>query len=536
MRLVVLQHEAKVADFVFGTEAVYVGTHTDNRVQLADPRIAERQLVLYPERDGWAIEQLATECEVHINATALRDKARLSTGDEIRLCDYTIRVYPEHVEQVAAHAGLGTSKAQLERFAASRLPTGTIIKKINDPITVQPDQIVRLGELNVMLGQCTLIPELMDAALQALLQTFAAPRAWIGVRRYTYGSLDYVEGRLLSGQTTDLPDFAEILKPRVLDRIQYLLVPVFSRQERVSALAGPLRAADGAIGMIYIDTGETGRRFNAEDMEFFTLFSNVVAAQLAAILKHVAAGRVALVEGQVAVSHEIQARVTPRKLPQWPELQFGAFRETGLEKTGDVYDVVKLRNGIAAFMVAHTTATGAMPSMLMAQAQAAFRIAGMHQHGPSVFLRSLNWLLYDGEKDHPLDCFVAQIDPASGQMQYGLAGQAGAFIINNRGEARRLGPDEPAPQLGLSQSSVYAVLPEQLEPGETLAVYTPGVVTARNRAGDAFGEERFVEILCDGFGQLASTMLKEMLSDLKAFTEGGVQPEDITVLLAHYTG
>ena len=77
------------------------------------------------------------------------------------------------------------------------------------------------------------------------------------------------------------------------------------------------------------------------------------------------------------------------------------------------------------------------------------------------------------------------------------------------------------------------MLRETIEPGESLVVFTPGVTTAKNSKGETFGEERFVNILCDGFGQLASNMLKEMLSDLRNFTEGGLQPDDITMLLAH---
>lgn len=66
-----------------------------------------------------------------------------------------------------------------------------------------------------------------------------------------------------------------------------------------------------------------------------------------------------------------------------------------------------------------------------------------------------------------------------------------------------------------------------------MVLFTPGVTTAKNRRDETFGEERFVNILCDGFGQLASAMLKDMLTDLRNFTEQGSQPDDITVILAH---
>ena len=114
-----------------------------------------------------------------------------------------------------------------------------------------------------------------------------------------------------------------------------------------------------------------------------------------------------------------------------------------------------------------------------------------------------------------------------------MAGQMGAYIISARGEERRLGPSEPTPPLSFVKNANFPLLTEELEPQETLVLFTPGVTTAQNFKGDTFGEDRFVNILCDGFGQLASQLLKEMLSDLQNFTQKGVQPDDITVLLVH---
>ena len=312
-----------------------------------------------------------------------------------------------------------------------------------------------------------------------------------------------------------------------------MLVPTISREEPTSVLAGPLAVPEGTLGMVYIDTGDTGRHYDVRDFDFFVLLLNTFAYQLDAIFKSVARNRAAMIDGQVSVAHEIQARLTPRKLPQWEELQFGAFREPGCERAGNIYDVARLSNSTAAFMVAHTSVGGGLPGMLMAQAQTAFRLAAMHLDPPNVYLRALNWMLYDGQKDHPLECFAGVIDPATGEVRYSLAGHLGAYIIGQRGEERRLGPDEALPALGLVKSTVYPLLSEELAPGETLVLFTPGVTTAKNRSGETFGEERFVSILGDGFAQLASSMLKDMLTDLRNFTEGGSQPDDITVLMAH---
>jgi serine phosphatase RsbU (regulator of sigma subunit) len=298
-------------------------------------------------------------------------------------------------------------------------------------------------------------------------------------------------------------------------------------------MVGPLPGPDGPLGMVYADTGETGRRFEGLELDYFIAILHQIATQLDAIFKHNAEQRAATMQGEVAVAHAIQARLTPRKLPQWDQLQWGAFREPGRERTTDIYDVVRTSTGHAAFMLAHTRATGAMPSMLMSQAQAAFRAAVMHNDPPNLYLRMMNILLYDGNLDRPLDCFMGLIEPASGELKYSVAGTIGAYVIGNRGEERPLRPDALTPPLGMDKAAAYPLLTHKLAPAENMVLFTPGVTTARNRHDEVFGEDRFVNILCDGFGQLASNMLKEMLSDLRNFTEGGKLPDDITVILAH---
>ena len=535
MRFIVLQSGAMIADVVCGREAVYIGSREGCRIQLPDSRIAAQQAVIYPEAENaWSLEQLDTTCEVFVNGTTIVDRAQLKTGDEIQLLDYSIRVYPDYDESAAQRVAMGTSRAQLERFAQAKLPYGATLKRAEEALTVAPGQLDGISRASLAAAGCLTVEELMDNALQHLLGIFAAQRAWIGVRRINYGPMEYEEGRLITGQPTDLPELGNDLKPRAVDRAQFILVPTVSREDQTSALAGPLLGPDGKLGMVYLDSGDSGRRYDPRDLDYFIIQLNVIAYQLDAIFKIVARNRAALMDGQVSVAHEIQARLTPRKLPQWEsQLVFGAFREPGRERTGNMYDVVRLSNNLAGFMIAHSPAAGALPSMLMVQAQTAFRSAVIHQDNPAACLRMLNWMLYDGQKDHPLECLIGVIDPDSGVLRYSVAGHLGAYIIGQRGEPRKLGGAEPVPALGLVKSTVYPLLPEQLESSETLVLFTPGVVTAKNRREEVFGEERFVNLLCDGFGQLASTMLKEMLTDLRNFTEAGSQPDDITVILAH---
>ena len=544
MRLVVLENGAQLAEVTCREEAVYIGSGETCEICLPNPQMPAQIGVIYAEDDGaWAFEQTEPNEPTQLNGAMITEKVQLRSGDQIKIGDYIIRAESdrapaaEHDGQPGEHgtksAAPRTSVARLTRFVQYRLPPATVIKKTDDPIGIQPEQIARVGQANALLGQCETIEGLMEKGLESLLEAFGAHRAWMGVRHMNYGALEYVEGRLVSGQMADLPEIGENLKPRVLDRCQFALLPYGDDTHAGSVLTGPLVGPDGPLGMVYVDAGEKGRRFDTHDLDLFILLLSTLMAQLAAIFEQTAKSRSAMLAGEVTVAHAIQTRLTPRKLPQWKELQFGAFREMGRDRASDIYDLVRLSNGMALFMVAHTSAVGPIPSMLMAQAQAAFRIAAMHMDAPHTLLRSLNNLFYDGTSDHPLDCLIGVIEPPTGNMRYAVAGKMGTYIISNRGEERVLGASEPAPPLAMTRDLNVKLRPERLQKGETLVLFTPGVVTARNSKGEVFGEERFINILCDGFGQLASNMLKEMLQELQQFTEAGSQPDDITVILAH---
>ncbi|MBW7906776.1 MAG: SpoIIE family protein phosphatase [Phycisphaerae bacterium] len=541
MRLVIRTKGEVLGEVACDQEAVYIGSREDCRICLPDAQLSPQSAVVYPEgNQTWVLQLLDAQAPFELNGEVLTEKQTLKTGDEIRISDYTIRAYLDSGAGPAAYRPAGkTTVANMTRYVQYQLPQGALIKKLEEAVTLLAPQMSRLAQLNLKLSQCEQPPEFITGLLQVLIESFAAQRAWVGVRRVNYGSMEYQEGRLLTGQAIDLPETGDKLKPRVLDRGQFVLLPHVSPDEPCSVLTGPVVGAEGTLGMAYLDTGDSGRRFEQQELDLLIAILNVAGRQLDAVFAHQARQRAALVAGEVSVAHAIQARITPRKLPQWNELQWGAFREPGRERSSDVYDVIKLSNQQAGFMVAHTSALGPLPSLLMAQAQATFRAACMHQDSPHVFMRMMNHLLYDGQPDHPLDCCMGLLDPVSGELRYAIAGWMGAYIINPRGEERRLGEPAPpgqraaTPALGTEKAATYTTLTETLSAGESLVVYTPGVTTARNRNDDAFGEDRFINILCDGFGQLASAMLKEMLSDLQGFTEGGKQPDDITVLLTH---
>ena len=252
MQLIVLEKGATLLEIACREEAVYIGSGDGCDIRLPGDHVAQQLGVVYAaDEDLWMFEPLAQVENIQYNGAPLSEKVELRSGDQLKIHEFLIRAEPDRAPRrapVQSKKATRTGVASMARFVQYRMPPGTLLKKLSDDITLQPAQLASIGRANVLLGQCNTIEDLMDCGLNILLEHVGAHRAWLGIRRMSYGTLEYVEGRITTGQMADLPDIGENLKPRVLDREQYALLPYGDDSYPVSVLAGPLRAPDGDAG------------------------------------------------------------------------------------------------------------------------------------------------------------------------------------------------------------------------------------------------------------------------------------------------
>jgi sigma-B regulation protein RsbU (phosphoserine phosphatase) len=123
--------------------------------------------------------------------------------------------------------------------------------------------------------------------------------------------------------------------------------------------------------------------------------------------------------------------------------------------------------------------------------------------------------------------FVAVLDPATGALDYVNAGHEPPAILGAGGELRaRLGPTGPA--LGLMPDLEFGVASDRLLAGETLFVYTDGVVDARDTHDEAFGEDRLMALLTSEGA--AARLLEGVDAALSAHIATAEQFDDVAML------
>ena len=73
-----------------------------------------------------------------------------------------------------------------------------------------------------------------------------------------------------------------------------------------------------------------------------------------------------------------------------------------------------------------------------------------------------------------------------------------------------------------------------LEAGDTFVLFSDGVSEAMNPDDDFYGEERLLAALAETAGTTTAETVTRVLADVRRFTAGAKQSDDITVLAARY--
>lgn len=194
--------------------------------------------------------------------------------------------------------------------------------------------------------------------------------------------------------------------------------------------------------------------------------------------------------------------------------------------SGDYCDLIP-SGGHLFFVLGDVSGKGVAASMLMTQLHALFRgLAGMNlplgqmvAQANRVFCESALAGLYA-----TLVC--GQTKP-NGEVEIHNAGHWPAVLVGRGGVLRIESTGLP---LGMFHDAEFAATRVQLEPGDTLFLYTDGLCEARNADGAEYGVERVLRLARQHAARGPRHLLAASLDDLRAFTGPASRLDDLTLL------
>ena len=249
----------------------------------------------------------------------------------------------------------------------------------------------------------------------------------------------------------------------------------------------------------------------------FTTDDEVVLLQLAQ-LAAVAIGNAERYAQEHLIAETLQRSMLPSDLPLVRGLSLAARYVAGGGGTqvgGDWYDTVTMDDGRLMLAVGDVVGRGPRAAAVMGQLRTAMRAYALQQLPATVMMRSLDLLLQDVSEDSLATAACVMLDPRTGEMELVLAGHPPPLVIGAAGETRFLSADPHSP-MGVRPAPLYLSSLAALDDGETLLIFTDGLVESRSRpVGEGLAElARRLHRVGHAMGaeEICDTVLEEMVS------------------------
>ncbi|HTD57933.1 MAG TPA: GAF domain-containing SpoIIE family protein phosphatase [Solirubrobacteraceae bacterium] len=250
----------------------------------------------------------------------------------------------------------------------------------------------------------------------------------------------------------------------------------------------PMIGAAGTIGAITLVSSESTHKLSQADLAL---------AERLARRAGTAVENARLYTERSRIAHTLQQALLPESLPQVPGAEIvarycaaGELNEVG----GDFYDVLEQGAERWMLMIGDVCGKGPRAAGVTALARHTLRAAAMSGQMPPQMLGTLHRALRRQPPGADLCtvCLVTMERTSKGaRLKIALAGHPPPLLIDPEGRARPIG--RPGTLLGVLDSIEFAETDAELQPGETLLLYTDGVVEA-GRPNAQLGEEGLIEL------------------------------------------
>jgi serine phosphatase RsbU (regulator of sigma subunit) len=223
----------------------------------------------------------------------------------------------------------------------------------------------------------------------------------------------------------------------------------------------------------------------------------------------------------------------PEEPPHIPGWELAAALEPARQTSGDFYDFIPLSNNRWGIVVADVADKGTAAALFMTTSRSLIRTyATEYEMWPEIVLSETNRrLLEDTRSGLFVTVFYAILDPANGMLTYANAGHNPPYLLKNETALQSL--TRTGTPLGVFEQASWEQVQVQLQPGDTLVIYTDGVVDAQNESEQMFGEPALQSIVRAQSDKTAAQIRDQILVAVHDFVAAAPRYDDITLMVVN---
>lgn len=519
------------------------GSESGNHLALDDMRVSRKCAAISAAAGGLRIEDRGQLNGVFVNGEPATAKA-LNDGDRIRLgiddgCQLIFRLRPQGPP--AAEDPIITLRSLIG--AADGDPASELnrLRLLLEASTLLHSQLPLESVLAAMLDHAVVITH---ADRGMLLEPDASGVLQVKVARGRDGESLPLEtmnpSRSVLKQAIELETAVINEDLRLADtnvQSAYSVVVQLLRSAAVVPLYGNRKGEPGSagsgrklLGAVYLDSKRTAT-FSALDRQIL----DALGAQAASILDN---ARLVerererqRLEQELSIAREIQQALVPQGLQDYPHLAVTGIHRPCYEVGGDYFDVFELPDGRIAILIADVAGKGLGAALLTTMLQGALSGMTLGVDPVKVFHHLNRFLCEHSVVGRYATMFFGLLD-SSGALEYVRASHPAPLLLRH-GAVSELYKGGSFP-VGLIEAATFKADHVQLEPGDTLVLYTDGVTEAESKDHDFFGNERLIETVAQHPDASLSAIQSAILDSVERFAVGAGQSDDITLLMVRY--
>jgi serine phosphatase RsbU (regulator of sigma subunit)/pSer/pThr/pTyr-binding forkhead associated (FHA) protein len=501
-----------------------------------------------------------------------RDHAEITTGEDGRftLKDRASR-YGTYIngEQITEHPLIHGDRIRLGRSGGAEI---VFLLTDSQPKVDKASTTTAIGDLRQIaalleglraLGSGRVLDDVLSLVLDSAIDVSGAERGFIMLAPAT-GELEFKMARGRGRTTLSGGSFATSRKipeevfrtgePRVVpDLLDGELANVHMGTVALgirNVLCVPLRlvryldkaeAADvereRRIGVLYLDSREKGVLMSSSTRAALETLATEAAVAIENARLYRETMEKAKMEQEMRIAAEIQQALLPKMARAGSFFAAAAASIPCRSIGGDFYDYVDLPAGALGFALGDVAGKGPPAALLSAMMQGIFAAQAASSDSPSQTISRVNLALYRrGIESRFVTLMYGAIAP-DGRLTYCNAGHNPPLIVSRSGSAPTLRRLEcGGPIVGLFEAATFEEETVILTDGDWLIVFSDGVSEAMSASGDEYGENRIVSCVEKHKGMEPRQLLESLFADVRDFTRGAPQSDDITAMVLRYGG
>ncbi len=298
-------------------------------------------------------------------------------------------------------------------------------------------------------------------------------------------------------------------------------------------IAEPLR--DLALTMQAVSAGDFSARYHPNLIGFEinqlgkhfnemvgTLQENIQEAKKQRVAKE-------LLEQELLIGRNIQQSILPQKMPKIPHLDIASGFVPAKEVSGDFFDIYLRSDNKLILTVADASGKGISACLYSLGVRSMLRSFEFSLNSLPEILKKTNELftLDTGDSGMFVTLWIGILDLSTHSLEYASCGHPPA-LLHTQGVLEEL--PSSGVSLGVTPEMTLDIQHRSLKPGDTLLVYTDGIIEASSPQGKLFGLEGIKNHLKIDPPKNPSSCISGLTHAVEKFTAGADMADDLTLL------